>query len=138
VTIAAPSSMVEACHASVPAADLFVEEDGLIVIRVKHVDMTAAEMRKVLDARLSLLKARAPLIVDARQVKSMSREAQEMTASAEMRPYTQCIAVLASNPVSVLLVNFFMVLVKPPYPTQMFRDEVKARAWIAETRSRVS
>lgn len=118
-----------------PAADLFLEQDGLIVIRVKHVDMTSEQMRKVLDARLALRPAPAPVLVDARQVKSMSREAQEMTASAEMQPYTECIAMLASNPVSVLLVNFFMVLVRPPYPTQMFRDEAKARAWVAEKRS---
>lgn len=127
--------MGDAARASVPAADLFLEQDGLIVIRVKHVDMTGEQMRKVLDARLELCRARAPLLVDARSVKSMSREAQEMTASAEMRPYTECIAMLASNPVSVLLVNFFMVVVRPPYPTQLFRDEAKARAWVAEKRS---
>lgn len=117
-----------------PAADLALEPDGTIVIRVKPVVMTAIEMAAVLDARIRLRDGLAPILVDTRRVTSMSREAQEMTASERMRPFTDCVALLVDNPVSVVLANFFVVLVRPPYPTKMFRSEERARRWIADVR----
>jgi hypothetical protein len=58
-----------------------------------------------------------------------------LTAAPETIPYTDCIALLVDKPVTVVLVNFFMVLVRPPFPTKMFRAEPSAREWLARTRS---
>lgn len=119
---------------SVEAADIFREDDGMIVVRVKNVDMTAPRMTEILDARRRAFGAqRVPLLIDARRVKSMTREAQELTARPDSVEYTDCLALLVESAVSVVLVNFFMVFVKPPYPTRMFRSEDAARAWLHAT-----
>lgn len=111
------------------------ESDGVIIIRVKPVDMTKEVMAEVLRGRFSFGRVRAPVLVDTRQVRSMTREAQELSASPEIRPFTDCLALLVGNSVTVVLANFFLVLARPPYPTRMFRHEAAARAWIDATRS---
>lgn len=123
-------------HASVEAADLTLEDDGTIVVRVKDVDMTAERMSAILDERRAAFGAHCvPLLIDARRVRSMTREAQELTARPDSKEYTACLALLVDSAVSVVLVNFFMVFVRPPYPTRMFRSEDAARAWLRETRA---
>ncbi len=112
------------------------EADGTIAIRVKPVVMTGEVMAEVLRGRFSFGRTRCPVLVDTRQVRSMTREAQELSAAPENRPYTECLALLVDNSVSVVLANFFMIFVRPPYPTRMFRTEGAARAWLAATRSK--
>lgn len=124
-------------HVETNAAVVEVEPDGVVVVRVKAIDMDADRMREVLRARFELVPRAAPVLVDARRVRSMSREAQGLTVSAAERPYPDCLAILMDGPVSVVLGNFFMVFVKPPYPTKLFRDEGVARAWLRESRSLV-
>jgi len=126
---------VAANQVSTTGADITLEEDGTVVVRVKPVDMTREMMAEVLEAQFALGKVRAPVLVDARRVKSMSRAAQELSAAPETIPYTDCIALLIANSVTVVLANFFVVFVRPPYPTKMFRSEAAARAWLAATRS---
>lgn len=116
-------------------AEITLERDGTVVIRVKHVDMTREVMADVLAGRFTLGRVRAPVLVDARRVRSMTREAQELSAGPDTLPYTDCIALLVASAVSVVLGNFFLVFVRPPFPTRMFRDEAEARAWLAATRS---
>lgn len=120
---------------SIYAADVTVEPDGLVVVRVNDIDMGADEMRAILEARFSFGYRLAPVLVDARRVRSMSREAQEISAAPAVQPYTNCIGIIVQSPVSVILANFFMVFVKPVFPTRMFRSEEAARAWLQATRT---
>jgi len=122
---------------TVEAADIICEPDGMIVIRVKNVDMTAERMNEILDARRRAFGAHeVPLLIDTRKVRSMTREAQEITARPDSKEFTECMALLADSAVSVVLVNFFMVFVRPPYPTRMFRSEEAARAWLHDTHAK--
>ena len=115
------------------AAEIEEEPGGLVVVRIKPgVDLVLERMREILDARFALVPRPAPVLVDARHCRSMSREAQELSAGAEASPYTARLAILMDGPVSVVLGNFFMVFVKPPYPTRLFRDETAAREWLGE------
>ena len=116
-------------------ARITLERDGTVAIRVKHVDMTGEPMQEVPVCRFALGRVRAPILVDARRVRSMTREAQEMTAKPDTLPYTDCIALLVDNSLSVVLANFYLVFVRPPFPTRMFRSEEAARAWLATARS---
>lgn len=108
----------------------------MVVIHVKSgVDMSEDLMRDVLTARFTLAPRAAMVLVDARRVRSMSRAAMELSANPEVRPFTARLAVLTGSPVSVVLANFFMVFIRPPYPTRLFRDEDAARSWLREHRS---
>jgi hypothetical protein len=120
-------------RAETRAAEISVEPDGLVLIRIKEgLDLEAEHMREVLEARFALAPSAAPVLVDARRVRSMTREAQEISAAPDVRPFTARLAVLVGSPVSVVLGNFFMVIVRPPYPTRLFRDEARARAWLLD------
>lgn len=106
------------------------DEDGTIVIRIKHVDMTADVMRDVLAGRFSFGKVKAKVLIDTRAVRSMTREAQELTATDDVVPYTGCIALVVANGLSVVLANFYLLFVRPRFPTRMFRTEEAAREWL--------
>lgn len=118
--------------ATTGGAELELEDDGTVVIRIKHVDLTAALMREILDAEISLRAERGPALIDTRRVRSMTREAQALSASPEVGATTSCLALLVDNPLTVVLANMFMAFVRPPYPTKMFRREADARAWLHE------
>jgi len=130
-----PHEMGGEAQVDTVGAEITLEADGTVVIRVKAVHMTEEVMAQVLEGRFSLGKVRAPLLVDTRRVLSMSRKAQEITAAPNTVPYTDCIALIVDKPVTVVLVNFYMVFVRPPFPTRMFRTEAAARDWLARTRS---
>lgn len=119
-------------RASSEGADIEVEPDGTVIIRVKPVNMSVDLMRGVLDARFSLGLRRAPVLVDTRRVLSMSREAQQLSAKPGVREYTACLALVVESALSVMLANMFIAFARPPYPTRMFRDEVAARGWLAQ------
>lgn len=106
------------------------DDDGTIVIRVKHVDMTAEVMRDVLAGRFSFGRVKAKVLIDTRAVRSMTREAQELTAADDVLPYTGCIALVVANSLSVVLANFYLLFVRPRFPTRMFRTEEAAREWL--------
>lgn len=107
------------------------EEDGTIVVRVKHVDITAEVMREILDGRFSLGRVKARVLIDTRAVRSMTREAQELTATDDVVPYTGAIALVVASSLSVVLANLYVVFVRPRFPTKMFRTEEAARAWLS-------
>lgn len=122
-----------------PAARVELEPDGIVVIHVKSgIDMTEDHMRQILEARFTLAPREAAVLVDARRARGVSRAALELSANPKVRPYTDCLAILQGSPVSVVLANFFMVFVRPPYPTRLFRDEDAARAWLRSIRRLVS
>ncbi|MCK6535866.1 MAG: hypothetical protein L6Q84_23095 [Polyangiaceae bacterium] len=122
-----------------PAARVELEPDGIVVIHVKSgIDMTEDHMRQILEARFTLAPREAAVLVDARRARSVSRAALELSANPKVRPYTDCLAILQGSPVSVVLANFFMVFVRPPYPTRLFRDEDAARAWLRSIRRLIS
>ncbi len=113
------------------AARIEVEADGVVVIHVKAgVDLKEEHMREILAARFTLVPRAAAVLVDARYVRSMTRASMELSANPDVRPFTARLGVLVESPVSVVLTNFFMVFIRPPYPTRLFRDESAARSWL--------
>lgn len=112
-----------------PHATITLEGEGIAVVRFDpNQSVDADVMRSVLGAQEEL-GARL-VLVDARTVKEMSREAQDLSAHHGARG-TVAVAVLIDGPVSVVLGNFWLRLIRPPYATRLFRDEGEARSWLA-------
>ena len=103
--------------------------DGIVEVRfIPGSIVDSTEMRAILHAQ-SLLRAGGALaltLVDARTVRTMTRAAQDLSASVPAKG----VAILVGNPVSVLLGNVFLTLSAPDYPTRLFRSEPEARAWL--------
>jgi len=113
-------------------AQLCLCRDGVIEVRIRDgATLGLYEMKKLLTAQLTLSKEEpAVVFVDARLIRSMTREAQEFTANTANNRNTRAVAILVGSAVSALLGNFFIELAHPMYPTKVFRDPAKARVWV--------
>ena len=115
----------------VAVAELRRCSDGVI-----EIDMATGarvgerEMAELLDAQFHLTPAVAGVLVDARGTVAMSRKALEMTANNPVNDRTAATALIVGDPVSTLLVNFFLKFGRPPYPARAFRDPDAARRWV--------
>jgi hypothetical protein len=125
----APSEVVDAIETS--AARVCRCADGIVEVRIRDgAVVEVGEIEEILDAQWRLSDGPTLVLVDARPVRSMTREAQERTANTAHDRDTRGVAILIESPVSVLLGNFFLHLSKPAYPTRLFRDEAGAREWL--------
>lgn len=114
-------------------ARVFIAEDGIFEVQMHEgVSIGVPEITEVLDAQMELIRdtPRVLALIDARPVRSMTRAAQRETARPDIAARTDALAILIRSPVSRLLGNFFMAIIRADYPTRMFEDDVAARAWL--------
>jgi hypothetical protein len=71
-----------------------------------------------------------PTLADLRGMRSATREARQLGASAEVVAITSRMAIVVGNPVTRVLGNFFMQVTNPKFPTRLFTDEAAARTWL--------
>ena len=75
-----------------------------------------------------------PVIFDIRGLSSISDSALNylLTNEKTMKPLTIAVAILFSFPTMKirLILNFLLLLKKPPFPMRVFMDEKKAIAWL--------
>lgn len=73
-----------------------------------------------------------PLLVDARSVKTMSREARSYLSTNGRETNINSFAVMVKSPLSRVIGNFFMGLNKPKVPAKLFDDEKEAIKWLKQ------
>lgn len=106
-------------------------DDGIIEILIRDgATVGVREMEAILAAQLQLTQGPVAVLVDARPVKSMTREAQELITGTASERKTRAVAILIDSPVSAFLGNFFLALSRPVYPTKLFRRADAARQWL--------
>lgn len=71
-----------------------------------------------------------PLLIDARDVRYMEREARKHFSTNGRDIKINCFAVMVKSPLSRMIGNFFMGLNKPAIPARLFDDENDAIAWL--------
>lgn len=97
------------------------------------IDLTAA--KKILEARLKFSNGSSyPVLVDARSVKSFTKEARDFLSSDEARQGVKATAILVSGLLSSTIANFFLnvTVKKPLVPTRIFSDRNKAIKWLQQ------
>ena len=75
---------------------------------------------------------RRPVLVDARWLKSESRDAREYFASDDVARACSAVALLVGSPVSRVIGNFFVRQRAQKVPTRLFTDEQAATLWLEE------
>ena len=92
---------------------------------------------QVNDAKENTLKVIAvsggsnyPILVDLREIKSISKEARDHFSMRGRKPNVTAIAMLVSSPLSRIIGNFFLGLNRPTVPTRMFASEEDGIAWM--------
>ncbi len=107
-------------------------EDGIFrVIYLPGAEIVLSDVQEVSRLRVHLTgDGRVPMYTDAREVKSVTREARNHGASSGEFSSPTALGILVGSPVSKVLGNLFIGLSKPSYPTRLFTSEEEAIAWL--------
>jgi len=70
-----------------------------------------------------------PIIIDTRQIKSITKEARDFFSMRGRESRVYGFAILVGSPLSKIIGNFFMGLNKPRVPVKLFTHEDKAISW---------
>jgi hypothetical protein len=107
-------------------------EDGIVRTEVKknaviQVDEAKENVEAVREITAGIT---CPILVDMRQIKSISKEAREVFSEAGKRKHINAIALLIRSPLSKMVGNFFIGRNKPDVPTRLFTQEKQAKTWL--------
>ncbi|MES2589165.1 MAG: hypothetical protein V4622_09300 [Bacteroidota bacterium] len=108
-------------------------EDGIARTKVKtaaEVNLEFAKENSVAVNSLSKKGEKFPLIVDARGIKSMTRDARNQFSTRGRKTFVTSFAIIIDSPLSRVIGNFFMGINKPAVPTRLFESEEKAKEWL--------
>ena len=108
--------------------------DGIARTKVKpQAEVTIKESIENSVAVNSLYKAKKfPLLIDARQIKSISKEARDNFSIKNRSTNINSFAVIIESPLSRIIGNFFMGLNKPSVPAKLFNNEQDAVNWLKQ------
>ena len=73
-----------------------------------------------------------PILVDARQVKSMAKEARAHFSTNGRKTNINSMAIMVKSPLSRVIGNFFMGLNRPNVPARLFDNEAEAVEWLKQ------
>jgi hypothetical protein len=106
--------------------------DGIVRTKVKpNFDVTLGHAMENSEAVNSLRKGnKFPLLIDARDIHSITREAREFFTTRGRDTNINCMAVLIRSTISRVIGNFFMGINKPAVPTRLFESEKDAEKWL--------
>jgi hypothetical protein len=107
-------------------------KDGIARTKVKpHIDITINDAIENTEVVTSFFKDKKfPIMIDARGIKSMSREAREHFSTHGRDSKTNSFGIIIKSPLSRVIGNFFLGLNKPAVPTRLFDNENDALEWL--------
>jgi hypothetical protein len=73
-----------------------------------------------------------PLLVDIRNIKSISPEAREHFTLKGRTSVVNAYSMVLSSPLSRMIGSFFLSFYKPTVPVKLFNDEKAAIAWLSD------
>lgn len=73
-----------------------------------------------------------PLLVNLKEIKSISKEARDHFSMKNRTPGVNAIAMLVRSPVSRIIGNFFIGINRSVVPTKLFTDESEAVSWLKQ------
>lgn len=107
-------------------------EDGICRTKAKPLaDVTIPDAVANSFAVTSFYKTKKfPLLVDARDVKSLSKEARRHFSINGRDTKITSFAIMVKSPLSRVIGNFFMGINKPSVPARLFDSEQQAVEWL--------
>jgi hypothetical protein len=116
-----------------------LEMEGYILTRVKP--GSEIQLQDAKDNTAAVIKISDgiiyPLLVDLREIKSISKEARDHFSMRGRKPNVSAVAMLVKSPVSRIIGNFFIGFAKPVVPTRIFSMEKSAIDWVKNQVQRV-
>lgn len=107
-------------------------KDGIVRSVVKkNAEVTLADAKEnTVAVETFYYGKKYPLIIDARGVKSISKEARDHFSLRGRESVVNAFAIIISSPLSRIIGNFFMGLNKPTVPMRLFENEKDAIKWL--------
>lgn len=115
-----------------------LDKAGVVHTKVKKrakVDINHA-VENTEFVRLLCDDGQAPMLVDLREIHSITQEARSHFSMQDRKGHAICLALLINSPVSRIVGNFFIGISKPTVPTRLFSDEDDAKAWLLKQKER--
>ena len=106
--------------------------DGIchsIVANGSEITLPDAEKNSQLVAAISK-GIKPPILVDIREISSITKEARDHFAMKERESGVSAIALHIKSPVSRVIGNFYLGLSRPKVPTRLFTSEKMAILWL--------
>jgi hypothetical protein len=117
-----------------------LEEDGYILTRVKP--GSEIQLQDAKDNTAAVIKLSSgiiyPILVDLREIKSISKEARNHFSMRGRKPNVSAVAMLVKSPVSRIIGNFFIGFNRPVIPIRLFSAEKSAITWVKKEMWRVA
>lgn len=106
--------------------------DGIARTKVKpEIDITINHALENTEVVTSFyVDKKFPILIDARGIKSMTREAREHFSTRGRDSKTNAFGIVIKSPLSRVIGNFFLGLNKPAVPTRLFDNENDAIEWL--------
>ncbi|TSJ45439.1 hypothetical protein [Fluviicola chungangensis] len=107
-------------------------EDGIARTKVKkgsEVKLEHAQENSVV-VNSFYTSTKFPLLIDARGIKSMEREARAFFTANGRNTNTLAFGIIIDSSVSKVVGNFFLGINKPVVPTKLFSNEEQAIEWL--------
>lgn len=113
-------------------------EDGIMYVEtLPGAEINEHEAHAVTDVGIRLAAGEKRLLcTDARGMKFITREARDYLASGIVGAYCLALAILVDSPVNKVLMNFFITVSRPVFPTRLFTSKAEALAWLMGTLDR--
>mgnify|MGYP001608965046 CR=1 FL=1 len=97
----------------------------------KNAEVKIEEAQKVTEiVQLFLSGEKLPILVDIRNIKSITKEAREHFTMKNREPSVSAIGLLVKSPLSMLVANFFIGINRSAVPTKLCINENKAKEWL--------
>ena len=107
-------------------------EDGIARTKVKKDAEVVLEdaMENSVVVNSFFKDEKFPLLIDARGIRSITREARTFFTTNGRETNTMAFAILIDSSVSRVVGNFFLGINKPAVPTKLFKNEKEAVNWL--------
>ena len=114
------------------------DENGMVRTRIKPgSEVTLKEAKENSDAVNSFYRGKKfPLLIDARGIKSMTRDARNQFSTRGRDSGAMAFAIIIDSSISKVIGNFFMGINKPAVPTRLFDNEEEAEKWLWQIREK--
>ncbi len=109
-------------------------EDGIARTSVKpNIDIVLEHAVENSAVVTSFFKEKKfPILIDARNIKSMSYEARHHFSAHGRETKTNAFGIIIGSPISRVLGNFYLGINKPAVPTKLFDNEEDATKWLKQ------
>lgn len=109
----------------------WIDDNGVaktVVKKMAEIDLEDAIENSIVVNALAKDK-KYPLIVDLRELKTMSKDARKHFAIKDRETNVVAIALLVESSLSKMFANFYLGINRPKVPVKLFNSSYKAEQW---------